>query len=257
MNLSAQSCIHSILSLTFILLLGFSVSLRSDEMPPHKDNDITEIVIPIRIRNERLPSIKGLPQDRWLQAGTFKESGLDDATVAEKLSVSEWLFPPPVHSEARIFYPTLKKGDIVPMGGAVCRFTGLKQTSRWQAHFDVIPEERLPGGFRHPRDQHAVPLGGEIGSYAMGGLSIREITESNGEKQPLSVAVRHKFTKTDRTVTPPKESEVQEDLRLRVGDTFLGGTYNAARPAKYVIVAIVPPDAERRIVGWILIEPAK
>jgi hypothetical protein len=159
----------------------------------------------------------------------------------------------------------LRKGDLIPLTGAVCRITELRgDESKGLLSAEVVPKSELPPGVSYPREKHAVPVGGYAGVWDGSEIAVDRIAAASSGEGAVSgrielaamITVKHDV----RTGPRMRKSNELPPRPYKVGDVIdvpiIEPTINGETSLSYIVRGIVPRDEKRRVVGWILIEPA-
>jgi hypothetical protein len=145
-------------------------------------------------------------------------------------------------------YPNLRAGQLLPMLGPLC---GAVYRVESAGHPSAVArvglrrlaEDELPPGVRVGKETYAIPMGGKGELYHYK-LWVKEIAAATADAAPRAEIEAFKPVNL-----LPDAPQKREKFSVCVGDQI---TLDGFR---HKIVNIVPPDAERRVLGWVEIEP--
>jgi hypothetical protein len=136
-----------------------------------------------------------------------------------------------------IYFGPVGEGAMIPYIGAIYRIRSLEAPAT--ITMSVVEPQWLPKAIEYPIDRFPVPVAGMIkfGDFRLRVLETALRKEESGSEFPeASVQLAKDFTRDKPT-------------KLRAGDKIQIGIYS------FRVDAIVPTNEDRKIVGWILLEP--
>lgn len=200
----------------FVILVADCVSCAGDKEPIYRVADGPS-------RDFEVAEVSG-----WLSAeATAKLAGFTNETSATKVKSMKLSFPEEFYS---VMYGPFNETTFLPMGDTVVRLATVKTRGREvRLTFAPVPKEELPEGVFRQRNSWVVPLNGRA--------SLHEVRVEYRRHSDHAVEIHL----TDWSLRKPQH----RDVRLRLKDELRFGKL------KCVLLAIVPPDKDKKIDGWL------
>lgn len=141
---------------------------------------------------------------------------------------------------------SFKTGDVVAVLGGAFLATCEEKT----AHFDRISEKELPAGVKEPEwDSVTLPIAGKAGMQRLVGERVQQVTRIV-EFQALKISgADPKDARAEFQITVLHPAEEKMTASVKAGEYLLVGEKG------YLVRAVIAPNKETHVVGWLEISP--